>query len=487
MQKTHADVDRAAAKRPRKKVSAPDSAPDPTLPSPEEGASRAWLTPPVGTRDFLPPEASERRALSRTLTTVFGRHGYSLVTTPPFERIDLLERVGILRASDVLQFVDADTGEIAVFRPDITPQIARLVATRMRERPPPYRLAYEGHVIRRRRGRARRQRQIAQAGLECIGLPGAEGETEIIEIAVRALEEVGLGAFFVELALVPLARQLLESVRREQRSEATDALARKDAPALRSAIQGTPQRAAETLIALVDLYGDAGVLSEAKKVLAGQDALLSSLSALDRLVASLDRRGLSERLAIDLGEVRGFGYYTGPSFSLLADGPGEPLGSGGRYDDLLGRFGHPAPGAGFALDLDHVAWALEREHPSRARAPEIDAVVHVAASEGGSIASSRGAEERARALADALRAAGLRVSSLSEPSRDAAHGWARAWGVPHVVEVRARSLILFSMAESGLSHAGQPFSDPETLAAAIRRTTLGRATASVQRTSKRSS
>ncbi len=68
---------------------------------------------------------------------------------------------------------------------------------------------------------------------------------------------------------------------------------------------------------------------------------------------------LAAALRIDLGEVRGFAYYTGAIFHLLAPGPGEPIGAGGRYDDLLARFDEPMPATGFALHLDPVAWALE--------------------------------------------------------------------------------------------------------------------------------
>ena len=131
------------------------------------------LAPPAGMRDLLPPEAAERRALVRRISERFTSFGYALVTTPPFEHAEVIERAeGSFDPRDHLRFVDADTGEVALLRPDITPQIARVVATRLGDRPPPYRLAYEGHVVRRRRGRARRQRQIAQVGLECIGVAG---------------------------------------------------------------------------------------------------------------------------------------------------------------------------------------------------------------------------------------------------------------------------------------------------------------------------
>ena len=76
-------------------------------------------------------------------------------------------------------------------------------------------------------------------------------------------------------------------------------------------------------------------------------------------------------LRIDLGEVRGFAYYTGAIFHVLAAGPGEPIGAGGRYDDLLARFDAPMPAVGFALYLDAVAWAREAAGSPTTRPPSV--------------------------------------------------------------------------------------------------------------------
>ena len=71
--------------------------------------------------------------------------------------------------------------------------------------------------------------------------------------------------------------------------------------------------------------------------------------------------GVAERLIFDLGLVRGLGYYTGAIFEVYDPALGEPLGGGGRYDDLLARFGRPLPAVGFAIGVDalHVALAGE--------------------------------------------------------------------------------------------------------------------------------
>ena len=103
--------------------------------------------------------------------------------------------------------------------------------------------------------------------------------------------------------------------------------------------------------------GDVGVLREARKVFRSEGAR-RSLKDLAALIRRLDAAGLGARLSLDLGEVRGASYYTGPSFTLLARGPGEPVGAGGRYDGLLARFGAAQPATGFGIDLANLEWAL---------------------------------------------------------------------------------------------------------------------------------
>jgi ATP phosphoribosyltransferase regulatory subunit len=82
---------------------------------------------------------------------------------------------------------------------------------------------------------------------------------------------------------------------------------------------------------------------------------------LERLAETLGAAGLGDRLAVDLGEVRGLDYYTGLVFRAYAPGLGFEVGGGGRYDTLLGRFGRPLPAVGFMLGLDRVVLLLERQ------------------------------------------------------------------------------------------------------------------------------
>src|SRR5712691_2241336 len=178
----------------------PSKPPPPVLRAGPASAVAAPNHPlPAGMRDLLPPEAAQRRRLSRRLLDHFALHGYDLVTPPAFELAEVLERgLGTLDPRDVLRFVEPESGEVAALRPDVTPQIARMIATRLRDRPPPFRLSYEGTVLRRTSGRARKSRQIAQVGVELAGLGDAEGDLEVLELAADALRACGLQRFTID-------------------------------------------------------------------------------------------------------------------------------------------------------------------------------------------------------------------------------------------------------------------------------------------------
>ena len=158
-----------------------------------------------------------RRALARSVLDRFALHGYALVTPPVFEFAEVLERgLGTLDPTDVLRFVEPESGEVAALRPDMTPQIARMIATRLRGRPPPFRLGYEGTVLRRRSGRARKHRQIPQAGVELAGVAGPEGDLELIALAVDALRATGLERFAIDLGDAGVVRALLADLPAER-------------------------------------------------------------------------------------------------------------------------------------------------------------------------------------------------------------------------------------------------------------------------------
>jgi ATP phosphoribosyltransferase regulatory subunit len=373
-----------------------------------EGVPRSLEHPlPAGMRDLLPVEAASRRLVARAVLERFALFGYRVVTPPAFELGEVIERgLGPLAASDVLRFVEPESGEVCVLRPDVTPQIARIVATRLRDQQAPLRLAYEGTVMRRKMGRAKKHRQIPQVGVELCGLPAAEGDLELLEVAVDAVRGAGLERFTIDLSDAGIVRELLRGVPDDRAKELTSALAKKDEVLL------VELGADPALVALTHLSGGRDAIVEAVRLLAGGPAEAPAR----RLLALIDAaaaRGLGDVITADAGEVRGFAYYTGAIFSIYAEGPGEPIGGGGRYDALLERFGHAMPAAGFGLDLD----ALSRALRSAGHAPAPLAGVVVV-----------GPPDDARLRA--LRA--RQVPAVAVQGHEAARAYARAWGFAHV-------------------------------------------------------
>lgn len=366
-------------------------------------------------RDLLPEEAAARRGLARDFLERIALHGYVVVTPPVFEFAEVLERgLGTLDPKEVLRFVEPESGEVAALRPDMTPQIARMIATRLRERPPPFRLGYEGTVLRRRSGRARKHRQIPQVGVELAGIAGPAGDLELLALAADVLRSVGLHDFQLDVGDAGIVRALLAPLAPADQTRLSEALARKDPAEIAELAAGLNVPHASALTALPTANGGREALVDGVARLASTPAA----PAARRLLALFDSavaRGLGARLSVDLGEVRGFAYYTGTIFHAFAPGTGDAVGSGGRYDELLARFGWDLPAAGFALDLDRLAEAL-RAAGAAPRRPVRVVVV---------------GEPDAPALID-LRKRG--VASVAISDRSAAFAWARAWGFAYVLD-----------------------------------------------------
>jgi ATP phosphoribosyltransferase regulatory subunit len=312
-------------------------------------------------RDLLPGEAERQSALSKRIMASFELFGYERVVVPAFEYADVLERgLGALEADAVLRFVEPETGEVVALRPDMTPQVARLLATRLADVPGPARLAYLGTVLRRRRERARQNRQIPQAGIELVGREGPTGDLEVLSVATAAVRAAGLAEFVLDLGDARIVASLLAPLPRPRWPALVEALAVKDTAALydRATESGLQPRDAAALAELPELHGGAELWPRAARVLGGTAAepALRELETLWRRATELE---IAPKLIVDFGETWNFEYYTGPMFQILAEGPGAPVGSGGRYDGLLERFGAPRAAAGFAVDLDYLEWALK--------------------------------------------------------------------------------------------------------------------------------
>ena len=402
-------------------------------------------------RDQLPGEAYRQAELGRRVIESFELFGYQRVAVPAFEYAEVLEKgLGSLDPNAVLRFVEPETGRVVALRPDMTPQVARLVATRLPEAPLPARLCYEGSVLGRRRERARLSRQIPQAGIELVGSEGPAGDLEVIEVAAAAVQNAGLADFVIDLGHARIAGALLERVPEPHRAGLVEALGLKDGSVLsaRAEAAGLDAPTVAALAELPTLHGTARIWPRAERLLAGTPAEAPALE-LRKMHEAVLEAAIAPRVVVDLGETWNFAYYTGIMFQLLAEGPGQPVGSGGRYDGLFERFGVPRAAAGFAVDLDNLAWALS----SAGQIETPEARVLVALGAGGAGQSE---------LLSALRAEQVRCAAA--PAGDAT-AYARAWRYSHVVELSAAGATLRRVADAEQESLGG--SGPDELARAV--------------------
>jgi ATP phosphoribosyltransferase regulatory subunit len=323
---------------------------------------------PPGTRDILPDEMRELRALQATLTDVFEERGYGQVATPTLEYDDVMKRGEGRGGVGAYRFFD-ERGELLALRSDMTIPIARLAASRFADAEPPLRFSYIGNAYRIVRPQRAQVRQFMHAGIELLGAEAPEGTAEVIEVLSAALDAVGLNRAVIGLGEANLYYQLLGElgVGDEQRARIIDRLATHDLVGLEDEVdrvEGLSPQSRETLLRLPGMRGSADVLEQAREL--GGAAVERAMQGLQATHDALAERGVADRVQVDLGLLRDLGYYTGSIVEVYDPALGHILGGGGRYDDLLGRFGRPMPAAGFGLYLERVHLAqLEEERIAR--------------------------------------------------------------------------------------------------------------------------
>ncbi|MEJ2200818.1 MAG: ATP phosphoribosyltransferase regulatory subunit [Desulfuromonadaceae bacterium] len=320
---------------------------------------------PKGVKDFLPIKAAKIDYLQKTLLSVFSQWGCRPIVPPSLEYLHVLERgLGAGLREKTFRLDDRQSGKLVAFTPDITPQVARIVATRMREIPLPLRLCYTGRVLRHTEQQAGKDREIFQAGVEMIGLQSPEADAEMIAMAVESLKALGVQEFTIDVGQVEFFRGVManQQISAALAAELQCAIARKDSSGLKALLSQTAleDRVREEILALPRLFGGREVLAKAEKAVTND----RSRRALDNLAQVLDTLtvyGVEDHVTFDLGELRGLDYHTGLTFQGFLSGIGRSVCSGGRYDNLTARYGYPAPATGFAFNLLNLLFALDKE------------------------------------------------------------------------------------------------------------------------------
>lgn len=325
---------------------------------------------PFGVSDFLPDAAAKIGYIEERIRRVFELWGFRRVITPKLEYEDVMAiGLGDGLKDKTYRFDDRQTGRLLAFPPDITPQIARIVATRLTASPLPHRISYSGRVLRQTEIQTGRSREIFQSGVELIGLDSPEADAEMVAMAVEVMQGLGFSDFKIDLGQVEFCRGIIASseLGGQPLRDLLEAVSRKDASAVARIIAENPlsEDSAREISSLPRLFGGREVMDAARQVTSNSRSRLA-LDNLQQVLDILDIHGVSDHLTIDLGETRGLDYHTGVTFEGFVPGLGGPVCSGGRYDTLSGRYGFETPATGFTFDVLSLLQALERR-------PELEA------------------------------------------------------------------------------------------------------------------
>lgn len=374
---------------------------------------------PSGFRDVLFDEARAREAIARAVQDLFAAHGYLPIETPTLEVMDVMRAGGRMPASPFKFFDSHD--DLLAMRPDVTLQVARMCATRLAGEEGPLRFRYTQRVFREATADYRAEaREVTQCGVECVGEAGPSVDAELVALMAEALRLAGVEDVVLGVATVGVLRALLErsgaaapwkdAVLESYHDSDFVALDRLcDGAAAGAAAEGDPgagQAApayVEAVKRLARIRGGREAIDEVRALVAPLGCV-ADLDAFEATFALLEEAGLADRLLVDFSVVSSFNYYTGIVFEAFSPYLGSSLGSGGRYDRMIGAYGTERAAAGFAFSLEQAMSAAAAE---AGRSDAAERPLRIAVPKG---------SLNAEAIA-CLEEAGLNVEGLANPGR----------------------------------------------------------------------
>lgn len=331
--------------------------------------TKRHLERPHGTRDFAMEEMAHRQRIRDELLRTFARWGYTAVETPLLEYAAVFAQGVHERDEERLYRLFDAFGQTLALRPEMTTPVARVAATLMAREPLPLRLCYSAKTYREQGQRAREAAEVTQVGVELLGAGSADGDAEVIALMVGCLRSLGLADFRIALGHVGYVRALLAAASRPVREELIGALMERDVVAyervLIDALATVDEASTAALYALPRMRGGRAALAEARACAHTAEAQAACLE-LEELFAALCAHGVEEFVHLDMGLYPHHEYYTGVVIEGYAQQLGQRICFGGRYDELLARFGRPLAATGCVLHLERLQEVVAPDHTARA-------------------------------------------------------------------------------------------------------------------------
>jgi ATP phosphoribosyltransferase regulatory subunit len=325
---------------------------------------RKFATTP-GTRDVLPPESTRLLDVQGLIRDRFKLFGFREVLTPVLEYSEVIDEHGLRDVS--YKLFDQDN-QMLLLRPEMTTPIARLISQRLAGSPPPHKLSYVLPAYRRASLGRGQSAELYQAGVEVVGSASPREDASTIALLVDVLQSLGLIApseFAVVLGQSAFYAGYLRHAAPDAARPITSALAAKDLVAVDDLARELPAGAAAGVRGIPRIVGpatDESLLEEAGRFAVGEQAG-EALENLREILRHLEAHGALEAVILDLGLSGRHDYYTGAVYEAYAAGLGFTIANGGRYDNLLRRFGKELPATGFAIYLERLLSVLPEEGP----------------------------------------------------------------------------------------------------------------------------
>ncbi|WP_134704495.1 ATP phosphoribosyltransferase regulatory subunit [Ammoniphilus sp. YIM 78166] len=324
---------------------------------------------PLGMRDYLPDLLAKQRFVEEKLNTCMKRWGYQEILTPTLEYYDTVGDASATLDNKLFKLLDRQ-GRTLVLRPDVTAPIARVASSLLKDEPRPLRLMYNTNVFRAQQNEAGRNAEFIQSGVELIGDATVEADAEVIALAVASLQAAGLTNFKIAIGHVDFMEGLLEETvdSEDQREKLKERLHTSDYVGFRQDVEALSiaedQKA--RLHGILKLRGGVEKLADAEALTINGRAR-KAVRNLQQLWGALQAYEVTEHILFDLNLLSSMNYYTGILFEGYAANQGWPVCGGGRYDQLLSRFGVDNPSTGFAIKMDRLLQSSELEAPQEQR------------------------------------------------------------------------------------------------------------------------
>ena len=316
---------------------------------------------PEGVRDIYGKEYAVKLSIEEHIHGQLNSYGYEDIQTPTFEFFDVFSKdIGTTPSRELYKFFDKE-GNTLVLRPDFTPSMARCAAKYYMDEDVPIRFCYLGNTFTNTSNLQGKLKEVTQMGAELMGDGSEEADGEIIALAVSSLLAAGLQEFQLSIGEIEYFKGICEEVGLDEDTELSlrDYISGKNIFGAEALLleKGIDEKHREMLLKTTDFFGSAEMLKEAAAIV-DNDRSRSAVERLFALYQVLCEYGVEKYISFDLGMLSKYNYYTGVIFKAYAYGVGDAILKGGRYDNLLSRFGKEAPAVGFMVVIDDLMQAL---------------------------------------------------------------------------------------------------------------------------------